>query len=57
MRPAPTLVAPVGGQPPRELALTVAVLASLAVVVVTFFAVEPLIDLCETVAASLTYPF
>ncbi len=57
MRAAPTRVAPVGGQPPRELALTVAVLASLAVVVVTFFAVEPLIDLCETVAASLTYPF
>jgi NADH-quinone oxidoreductase subunit N len=57
MRPTPARLAPVGGQPPRELALSGAVVASLAVVVVSFFAVQPLIDLCEKAASSLTYPF
>jgi NADH-quinone oxidoreductase subunit N len=57
MRAAPSQVAPVGGQPPRELALTVAVLASLAVVVVTFFAVEPLADLAQVAVESLTFPY
>jgi len=57
MRSAPTRLAPVGGQPPRELALSAGVVASLVVVVVSFFAVEPLIDLAEYAAASLSYPF
>jgi NADH-quinone oxidoreductase subunit N len=57
MRPAATRLAPVGGQPPRELALSAAVVASLAVVVVSFFAVEPLIDLARLAAGSLTFPY
>jgi NADH-quinone oxidoreductase subunit N len=56
---APTQLqaAPSGGQPPRELALQTGVLACLAVTIVSFFAVDPLIDLARNAAASLTYPF
>jgi NADH-quinone oxidoreductase subunit N len=58
MRPTATAhLAPVGGQPPRELALSAAVTASLIVVVGSFFAVQPLIDLCEKAAASLGFPY
>jgi NADH-quinone oxidoreductase subunit N len=57
MRPAPARVAPVGGQPPRELALSAAVGASLVVVVATFFAVRPLIDLCAKAVAALPFPY
>jgi len=57
MRAMPARVAPVGGQPPRELALSAAVGVSVAVVVVTFFAVEPLIDLCEKAVAALPFPY
>ena len=57
MRPGVALIAPAGGQPPRELALSAAVLASVVVVVGSFFAVEPLIDLAQDAAASLSYPF
>ena len=57
MRAMPARVAPVGGQPPRELALSAAVGVSVAVVVVTFFAVEPLIDLCEKAVAAVPFPY
>jgi NADH-quinone oxidoreductase subunit N len=57
MRPAMPLAAAAGGQPPRELALSAAVLGCVAVVVGSFFAVEPLIDLAQKAAASLTYPY
>ena len=56
MRAMPARIAPVGGQPPRELALSAAVGASLVVVVATFFAVEPLIDLCEKAVAAIPLP-
>jgi NADH-quinone oxidoreductase subunit N len=57
MRPGIALAAPVGGQPPRELALSAAVFASVVVVVGSFFAVEPLIDLAQDAAASLSFPY
>ena len=57
MRPALPMAAPAGGQPPRELALSAAVAASVVVVVGSFFAVEPLIDLAEKAAASLGFPY
>jgi NADH-quinone oxidoreductase subunit N len=56
MGPAGRL-APAGGQPPREAALSAAVLACVAAVVVSFFAVEPLIDLAQEAAESLGYPY
>jgi len=57
MRPGAAFAVPAGGQPPRELALSAAVVASVVVVVGSFFAVEPLIDLALEAAASLSYPF
>jgi len=40
-------VAPAGGSPPRDLALTGSVLLALAVTVGTLFAVDPLIDIAR----------
>ncbi len=57
MRPGAAIAAPAGGQPPRELALSAAALACVIVVVGSFFAVEPLIDLAQDAAASLNYPY
>jgi NADH-quinone oxidoreductase subunit N len=57
MRPTVAFAAPAGGQPPRELALSAAVVGCVAVVVGSFFAVQPLIDLAQEAAASLSYPF
>ena len=58
MRTAPAAgIAAVGGQPPREWALTAAVSASVVVVVGSFIAVEPLMDLAEKAAASLGFPY
>jgi NADH-quinone oxidoreductase subunit N len=57
MRPTAALAAPVGGQPPRELMLSAAVVGCLVVVVGSFFAVEPLLDLAEKAAASLSFPY
>ena len=58
MRPAMPVAVAVGGQPPRELALSAAVVACTAVVVGSFFAVEPLIDLArEAPRASLSFPY
>jgi len=57
MRPAMPLAAAAGGQPPRELALSVAVVGCTVVVVGSFFAVEPLIDLAREAAASLSFPY
>jgi NADH-quinone oxidoreductase subunit N len=48
-------LAPTGGQPPRELALHATVIGCLAVTVVSFFAVEPLIKLARLAADSLTF--
>jgi NADH-quinone oxidoreductase subunit N len=45
--PAPVGVAAVGGRPPRELALSAAVVASLVLTVGSFVAVQPLIDLAK----------
>jgi len=57
MRPALPLAAATGGQPPRELALSAAVVGCTIVVVGSFFAVEPLIDLAREAATSLTFPY
>jgi NADH-quinone oxidoreductase subunit N len=57
MRPAMPVAVAAGGQPPRELALSAAVVACTAVVVGSFFAVEPLIDLAQDAAASLSFPY
>jgi NADH-quinone oxidoreductase subunit N len=57
MRPALPLAAPAGGQPPRELALSAAVVGCTVVVVGSFFAVEPLIDLARDAASSLNFPY
>ena len=48
MRPSASLgLAPVGGQPPRDPALTAAVLACVVVTVGSFFAVQGLVDLAR----------
>ena len=57
MRPAMPVAVAVGGQPPRELALSAAVVGCMAVVVGSFFAVEPLIDLTRGPRASLSFPY
>jgi NADH-quinone oxidoreductase subunit N len=48
-------LAPAGGSPPRELALSVSVGASLTVVFASFVFVQPLIDLAEKAAGSLPF--
>jgi NADH-quinone oxidoreductase subunit N len=48
-------VAPAGGSPPRDPALTGAILLSLAVTVATLFAVDPLIDIARDAAAVLPF--
>ena len=48
-------LAPAGGSPPREALLQASVAASLAIVVGSFFAVQPLIDLAENAASSLPF--
>ena len=53
--PGEAALAPSGGSPPREIALSVAVTACLVVTVGSFFAVEPLIDLATNAAASLPF--
>jgi NADH-quinone oxidoreductase subunit N len=53
MRHEVALVPVAGGSPPPERVLGVAVAASAAVVVGSFFAVQPLIDLAEKAAAAL----
>ena len=46
-------LAPAGGSPPRDWALRTAVVVCLAVTVLSFFAVEPLIEVAELAAESL----
>ena len=48
-------LAPAGGAPPRDPALTVAVAASVAVTVGSFFAAQPILDLASDAAASLPF--
>jgi NADH-quinone oxidoreductase subunit N len=48
-------LAPVGGSPPRDVALSISVGASLAVVFASFVFVQPLIDLAEKAAGSLPF--
>jgi NADH-quinone oxidoreductase subunit N len=57
MRATPSGVAVVaaGGSPPAERALGLAVVASLAVTIGTFFFIGPLIDLARDAAGSLTF--
>ena len=58
LRPqASAALAPAGGSPPRDVALTVAVALSLTVAVGTFFGVDPLIDQIRDFVAFLPYPF
>ena len=54
MRPAAELgLAPVGGSPPREIMLSSAVVLALAVNGVSFFAVQPLVDLARNAGEAL----
>jgi NADH-quinone oxidoreductase subunit N len=56
MRPSAELqLAPAGGSPPREWLLQASVVASLAVVVGSFFAVQPLINLATDAADALPF--
>jgi NADH-quinone oxidoreductase subunit N len=57
MRGPSVALAPAGGSPPRDLALDTAIVASLLVAVGTFFAVDPLIDICRDAVDSLPFPF
>jgi NADH-quinone oxidoreductase subunit N len=53
--PAELQLAPAGGSPPREALLSGSVVVCMAVTVVSFFAVEPLIDAAEKAAAQLPF--
>ncbi len=53
--PAELQLAPAGGSPPREALLQASVVACMAVTVVSFFAVEPMIDVAEKAAAHLPF--
>jgi hypothetical protein len=53
--PVELQLAPVGGSPPRELALQVGVGLARAVTVGSFFAVQPLIDIARHAALTLTF--
>jgi NADH-quinone oxidoreductase subunit N len=48
-------LAPAGGSPPRDLALAVAVVASVFVTIGSFFAAQPILDLASDAAASLPF--
>jgi NADH-quinone oxidoreductase subunit N len=54
-RPEELQLAPVGGSPPRDGLLQGAVVACVAVTVVSFFAVQPLIDLARHAADSIPF--
>ena len=53
--PAEFQLAPAGGSPPREALLSATVVVCMAVTVVTFFAVQPLIDVTEKAASQLPF--
>jgi NADH-quinone oxidoreductase subunit N len=56
MRTGPELrLAPAGGSPPRDRALGLAVAASVAVTVGSFFLAQPILDLASDAAASLPF--
>jgi NADH-quinone oxidoreductase subunit N len=48
-------LAPVGGSPPRDSALAVAVAAAVVVTIGSFFAAQPVLDLASDAAASLPF--
>ncbi|HEU5491125.1 MAG TPA: NADH-quinone oxidoreductase subunit N [Gaiellaceae bacterium] len=48
-------LAPVGGSPPRDPALSVAITASVVVTVGSFFVVQPILDVASDAAASLPF--
>jgi NADH-quinone oxidoreductase subunit N len=48
-------LAPVGGSPPRDVALGVAIAAALTVTVGSFFVVQPILDVASDAAASLPF--
>jgi NADH-quinone oxidoreductase subunit N len=53
--PAELQLAPAGGSPPREALLSGSVVVCMAVTVVSFFAVQPLIDVAEKAASQLPF--
>ena len=53
--PAELQLAPAGGSPPREALLSSSVVVCMAVTVVSFFAVQPLIDVTEKAASQLPF--
>ena len=57
LRPRLSAAVVAGGSPPRDLALDVAIGASLVVAVGSFFAVDSLIDIARDAVAFLTFPF
>jgi NADH-quinone oxidoreductase subunit N len=56
-RPAPLAVAAVGGSPPVDRALDLAILLSVIVGVGSFFAVDKLIELAQDATSFLPFPF
>jgi NADH-quinone oxidoreductase subunit N len=48
-------LAPAGGSPPGDLALAVAVVASVLITIGSFFAAQPILDLASDAAASLPF--
>jgi NADH-quinone oxidoreductase subunit N len=48
-------LAPAGGSPPRDPALSIAIAAAVAVTVGSFFAVQPILDAASNAAASLPF--
>ena len=58
MRSAPAAgVVAVGGQPPRDSALSAVAATCVVVVIGSFVAVEPIIDLAQKAVASLAFPY
>ncbi len=56
-RDARLSLAPAGGSPPRDLALEVAVVASLAIAVGSFFGIDSLLNVIDEAVAGLPFPF
>jgi len=48
-------LAPAGGSPPRDSALSVAIAAAVVVTVGSFFVVEPILDVASDAAAALPF--
>ena len=57
MQPPELRLAPAGGSPPRDAALSAAVAGAVVVSVGTFFAAGPLLSLMRDTASFLPFPF